>query len=417
MKIILISVGTRGDVEPFLALAEYLREANHEVIAAFPEQFADLAADANIPFFGLTRKFLELIDSEDGKMLMGGKGSLWTKARTLFRMYKVGMRVNKVLVDEQQFLVEREKPELILYNGKSTFPIIWSVLNPGRAIMVSPVPCLIHPVNEYPHIGITLRMGTILNRFSYRLGNLGLFKSILNPTKDIRKEWGISNKKIREAVFQNKMVFTVSPSLFPRPDYWPDHVRVMGYHERNKKSSWKPDDALLGFLEKYPKVIFITFGSMTNPDPVGKSAVIISVLKKHQIPAIINTAAGGLIKPKGEHSDLLHFVSQIPYDWIFPKVHAVIHHGGSGTTHTALKYGCASMIISHIIDQHFWSRLIGDIGVGPEGIRLTKLTRDRLEPKLLDLFTNPIYKTNAVNIGQQMAVENYKSQLVDFVTS
>ncbi len=105
------------------------------------------------------------------------------------------------------------------------------------------------------------------------------------------------------------------------------------------------------------------------------------------------------------NSKIIHFVERIPYDWIFPKVYAVIHHGGSGTTHTALRYGCAVMIIPHIIDQFLWNTLISDKGVGPKGIPIKSFKKQLLEPKLLDLFNTKAYRGRAEGIAEEMSKE------------
>ena len=135
------------------------------------------------------------------------------------------------------------------------------------------------------------------------------------------------------------------------------------------------------------------------------------ILEKHHIPAIINTASGGLIKPATYNPDLFHFVSQIPYSWIFPKVYGVIHHGGSGTTHLGLKYGCATMIIPHIIDQFSWNRIIFEQSAGPRGINIRKITSKNFEPKVLDLINNPKYKEKATQIKEQMKKEDFREVL------
>lgn len=139
------------------------------------------------------------------------------------------------------------------------------------------------------------------------------------------------------------------------------------------------------------------------------------ILDRHQIPAIINTASGGLIEPTDYNKELIHFVNRIPYDWILPKVYAIMHHGGSGTTHLALKYGCASMVIPHIIDQFVWNRLVAQKGAGPKGPKIATLSRKNLEPKLLDLFTNQAYKTRAREVAKEMAKEQFEDKLCDLV--
>ena len=150
---------------------------------------------------------------------------------------------------------------------------------------------------------------------------------------------------------------------------------------------------------------------MSNPEPEEKTKIFLDILQKHQIPAIINTASGGLIKPAEHNSNLIHFVNHIPYDWALPKIYGIIHHGGSGTTHMALKYSCSSMIIPHIIDQYLWNNILSRLGVGPKGMPINKLTKQKLEPKILDLFQNQSYKTKALQVSNQMQNEDFRESL------
>jgi UDP:flavonoid glycosyltransferase YjiC (YdhE family) len=182
-------------------------------------------------------------------------------------------------------------------------------------------------------------------------------------------------------------------------------VKVTGYLERVKTRNWKPSEELSLFLERHPHPLFITFGSMTNPDPIGKTDHILRLLKRHRIPAMINSAAGGLVEPKEYSREDIHFVTDIPYDWIFPQVRAVIHHGGAGTTHLALKYGRPSMIIPHIPDQHLWNRIISLAGAGPKGPSVSKVASPDFEEKLLDLISNETYQKNALELGIKLKTE------------
>jgi sterol 3beta-glucosyltransferase len=138
---------------------------------------------------------------------------------------------------------------------------------------------------------------------------------------------------------------------------------------------------------------------------------IIEILERNHIPAIINTASGGLIKPEKYDTERLHFVSQMPYDWIFPKIYGVIHHGGSGTTHLALQHGCATLIIPHIIDQFIWDKIGYDLGVGPKGIKINKISTKNLEPKILELVNNSSFKKKAVQVASQMRKENFREEI------
>jgi UDP:flavonoid glycosyltransferase YjiC (YdhE family) len=410
MKIILVSVGSRGDVEPFITIAEMLKEKGHQVMCLFPEQFRDLAEDSNIPFYGLSKKFIELIEGDDAKLLMGGKMSFFKKIKTYIKLYKQGVIVNKELVIEQHKIITQENPDRIVFNGKSSYPIIWGLKNPNKIILVSPIPCLIHYVKDHPHVGFKKNMGTFLNKLTYSLATYGFVQNILSTTKQFRGNT-IKRKQVKTALLTTNTIYAISPIIFPKPNYWASNTSVLGYHERKKTSHWKADESLKSFLQRHDKVLFVTFGSMTNPNPEEKTKIILDILERNKIPAIINTASGGLVKLPNTDNNLIHFVDRIPYDWAFSKIYAVMHHGGSGTTHTALKYGCASMIIPHIIDQFLWNDLISDLGVGPKGVPVHNISIKKLEPLVLDLFKNNSYKEKALAIQTNFEKEDLTKAL------
>ena len=413
MKFLLIAVGTRGDVEPFLAIAEMLQEKGHEVICCFPEQFRKLAEESQIELAGLTPKFLEVIESEEGKMAMGGKGSLFKKAKAYYQLFKKSRSINRIMANQQYELVQKEKPDKIIYHIKATYPLVHEAENPGSTVIVSPIPYLIHAVENHSHIGFVYNYGKTLNKWSYLLGNMGLVKNVTDSLKTIPGLPKIKTKQIKKALLANKMIFTISPSIVARPSGWPDHVQVLGFHERNKIRDWHPDEKLVRFISQYDKLLFITFGSMTNPEPEKTTITFIDILEKHKIPAVINAAGGGLLEPEYYDKELIYFVNRIPYDWIFPKVYAVVHHGGSGTTHLALKHGCASMILPHIIDQFLWNSLVNNLGAGPKGMSINKLSKAKLELKLLNLLTNKSYKDKAKEISEKMKKEDFRDELYE----
>ncbi len=111
MKIILLSVGTRGDMEPFLAIGNLLQEKGDQVICAFPEQYRNLAEDSTMDFFSLGTKFIELLESDDGKAALGGSGSGLRKMMAYVRLASHQNEVNKELVAKQVDLIESENPD------------------------------------------------------------------------------------------------------------------------------------------------------------------------------------------------------------------------------------------------------------------------------------------------------------------
>lgn len=414
MKIILMSIGTRGDMEPFLAIGEILKEKGHQVICAFPEQFSSLAEDSNMEFASLGTRFIEMLDSDVGKATLGGSGSGLKKIIAYIKLARNSTDINKELINKQYKLIESENPDRIVYNGKAIYPIIWGLNKRGKTILISPVP-YIHYVRNHTHIVFHGNFGPFLNKLTFSLANFGLIITVRISIKWLKITKKITRKQIKNALLSNKIIYTISPSLFPRPDYWNENIKVLGYHERDKTVKWKADKSLEQFVANHDKILFITFGSMTNPEPEKKTKTILDILEKYQIPAIINTASGGLLEPAKYDTKLFYFVKQIPYDRVFPKMYAVIHHGGSGTTHMSLKYGCATMIIPHIIDQFAWNDVISNLGFGPKGIVVNKITKQNLEPKVLDLFQNQAYKTKAIQVSKEIKDEDFRERLYETI--
>lgn len=409
MKILLFAVGTRGDMEPFLTIGTMLQKQGHEVHAGFPEQFAVLTKEASLPFHSLGPEFLQLLDSEDGLLAMGGKPGL-TKILAMIRLAKKGQYAQKVLMKRQQEIVALVEPDRIIHHNKAIYPLIWEVNQPGRTVMVSPVPYL-HYIKDHSHLAFNSDFGPLLNKLTYKFAEWGLLSFATKALKQLKNSI-IKKADIKGVLRTQKVIYTISPQLFSRPIDWHPRLQVLGYHERNKKINWTPNSDLNDFIKKHKKILLITFGSMGNLNPKKNTQLLIELVTKHNIPTIVNTAAGGLVEPKKYNSGLIHFVANIPYDWVFPKVHAVIHHGGSGTTYTSLKYGCATMIIPHIIDQFVWNKLVAEKQCGPKGVPISKLSKRAIEGKLLDLFMNDTYRQNAEKVGNKMRSEDYQEKLI-----
>jgi len=194
MKIILVSIGTRGDMEPFLSIGELLKEKGHDVICAFPEQFRNLAENLKLEFFSLGTKFIKMLDSDTGKAALGGSGSGLKKIIAYMRLAINQTEINKELVNNQYDLIESERPDRIVYNGKSIYPIIWGLNNRGKTVLVSPVPYL-HYVKNHTHVLFNSNFGTFLNKLTFSFANFGMITTVM-----ITKRWLKITAKIMDLV-------------------------------------------------------------------------------------------------------------------------------------------------------------------------------------------------------------------------
>ncbi|NMM49933.1 glycosyltransferase [Marinigracilibium pacificum] len=411
MKILLTAIGSRGDIEPFLAIGDLLVTRGYNVTCLFPEQFRDLVVNSNMRFETLGPEFIELLDSDLGKSVMGSDLNQVNKIRSYIKLAKVSREINKKMFQDQIDVINEINPDKIVYHPKTLYPVIWEIKKPGSTIMVSPVPYL-HYVKGHTHLAFNSNYGEFLNKMTFKIAEFGLLQTIMTSLKWVGEK-RINKNQVKSILKNRSLIYSISPQLFKIENN--EKIKVLGYRQRKSKSDWEPDTKLIDFLNNHKKILFITFGSMTNPEPEKKTKIFMDVLAKNNIPAIFNTASGGLVEPGFYDHNLFHFVSEIPYDWIFKKVYAVIHHGGSGTTHMGLKFGCPTLIIPHIIDQFLWNKLIYDAGAGPKGDKIGKITPEKLEPKILGLMLNASYKEKAVTISENMKKEDYDNEILNLI--
>ncbi|MEN2282985.1 glycosyltransferase [Algoriphagus sp. SE2] len=421
MKILLVSIGTRGDIEPFLAQAEILKEEGHHVICQFPEQFREMVTNLGYDFFGFDKRFLEMLETQSGKAIMGGGGSGFGQFKGYLNLIRNSFKIQGLIIEQQRDILKKLNPDKVIFHAKALYHYLEAMADPEKFFLLAPIPCMSHPTKEFTHIGLAkwgpfsekwnLRTYNIVNYFRY-----GIMKRYLKKYLDDFPNLTFNTKTINDFELNKlRTLYTISPSLFPKPSNWPDSSKITGFYFRNQSKTYTIDLGLDKWLEKHPKAILLTFGSMTNPKPRKYSELILNLLVKHKIPTIVNLSWGGLEKTEID-SDLLFYVKQIPYDWILPKIYGMIHHGGSGTTHQAAVNACVQLIVPHIIDQYFWNRIIIKRKLGPEGVSIHKIKEGNFEEALLRFWTNDQYKSHAIKLYQQMKSEANPKELVKYIT-
>jgi UDP:flavonoid glycosyltransferase YjiC (YdhE family) len=254
---------------------------------------------------------------------------------------------------------------------------------------------VLQPEKHEPHIRFGKPRGTLWNTFTYWLAEYVLiYKSILGYGKPFLKEkqWTLSAQRIRKFFREELSIqYSVAETLFPRPDYWPERAQMIGFRERSKLPHFPVEKGLIDFLKIAPNPIYISFGSMVNARPKQIGEDLLSIAKKHNLSFIINTSWGGIELPESI-PDGVYCVSDVPYDYLFPKVLAVLHHGGSGTTHSAWICGKSQAIIPHLGDQFLWNRCLNTQGIGISGFPIKEWTYAKAEALLLQLREHAIHK-------------------------
>ena len=410
VKVILFSIGTRGDIEPFVAIAQVLNEQGCDVICVFPEQYRETVESSGLSFEGFSRDILDLMESKKAKMFFSKQGSLLKRIRILPGLAIRSLQLAKDSLALQHQIQKEEKPDIILYHPKCNYSVLWGMSTSCKTILVNPT---VDPLTD-----LGGNYGKFFNRLKFRMIYTMKAVSLRIASGKFKKDYRgttIRVSSIKKAMLEKeKTIYTLSPSLFSKPAYSPLDTHIVGFYERNKTIEWEPGEKLQQFIDENSNILFISFGSMFNSNPEKITRIMINVLEKNNIPAIINTARDGLEEINATSGNIF-FTNNLPYQWLFPKVYAVVHHGGCGTTHTALKYGLPALIIPHVPDQFFWEKTISRLKLGPKGISIHKFNEKDFETKLIDLYYNTEYKKNAIAISNEMQVESDKNKLYEMI--
>ncbi|MHA7128551.1 glycosyltransferase [Algoriphagus namhaensis] len=408
-RVLFMALGSRGDVEPFLAQA-LLLAGDQEILCVFPEQFRSEVEELGFAFMGFDKAFLELINSPTGKQVMGGQGGFIAKIKGYLSLARQSMSMQKSILALQREAILDFKPDRVIFHAKCLYCFAAAMDSPDRYILLNAIPCINHVTTDYPHIGFGKwgSFGSFWNKKTYDLVNGARRMMIKRMLKPFAADFTRVKLRVQDLkTFEEnhlQTIYAISPSLFPKPAHWPKTAYISGYLHRNQVYDQTTKPELETWLKKYPRAILLTFGSMSNTRPTEISELFVRLLAAKGIPAIINTSWGGL-EPVKNHPESIFFVNHIPYDYILPKLQGVIHHGGSGTTHQACLHGCVSLIIPHIIDQYFWNRLIYTKKLGPLGVPVSQISEKNLSPLLDDFWQNETYQIEAEKISLQMKNE------------
>ena len=206
-------------------------------------------------------------------------------------------------------------------------------------------------------------------------------------------------------LFRLKVPYTYlwSPGLIPKPADWGPEINVTGFVFLDLASSFEPPEALTNFLDAGEPPVYIGFGSIVVDDPDQFTSLIFEAVKKAGVRALVSKGWGGL-GGEDDSPDNIYMLDNTPHDWLFPRVRAVVHHGGAGTTAIGLKCGKPTLIVPFFGDQPFWGAMVAKAGAGAEPIPYKRLTVDKLAAGIEELLT-PEAQKNAKVIAKRIEDE------------
>jgi UDP:flavonoid glycosyltransferase YjiC (YdhE family) len=238
----------------------------------------------------------------------------------------------------------------------------------------------------------------------------------LDTANDLRKTLGLPATTVRALREQRAMrrwplLHGFSPVVVPRPADWPDAVEVAGYWWPERPSDWRPPADLVDFLAAGPPPVFLSFGSAMPGDRAALGDIATTAMKQAGVRAVIQNGWADLTA--GAEDAIT--IGDVPHDWLFPRMAAVVHHCGAGTTAAGLRAGVPAVGVPVSLDQPFWASRLTGLGVSPGWIRSGRLTAPRLATAIRATVDDPAYRHRAQAVAEQIAAEDGPGCVIDAI--
>lgn len=390
MKVMIAVEGTRGDVYPMLALARRLRAAGHGVRICAPPDFSREAEATGAEFASLGTSVRDFIQEGAAAVHGGGVAML----REMSRWGEIALANQFRVLPEAAADCDRVLGAGTILAGASAAELHGL---PYRAVLYTPavLPSAAHTPCLWP---LQLRTPW-LNRMLWRVARIMMNTLVGRDLDRFRSELGLG--RVRDPfshLVSERPVVAVDRLLAPMPDdcqYAWEQIRCL--------HPWSEDPLpvkIESFIEQGPAPVYIGFGSMPDPNPVATTRQLLEAIETLGCRAIISKGWAGLgdcALPSGVLA-----IDAVDHSSLFPRMAAVVHHGGSGTTHTAARAGVPQLIVPHVLDQYYFARRVADLGVGLAAPRPARLDVTRLVETLGALIENDHVAERARVLGSDL---------------
>jgi sterol 3beta-glucosyltransferase len=389
MKILVPALGSRGDVQPYIALSQGLQRAGHSVILATNPTMISLVESYGVPAAPVG----PAVD-------MGLEGAkLWEKSGNnmwlgLIRVMGLASR-----------LIEQAFPE-VLALAKDAYLVVVSDATAGAAeaaklgkswISVTLQPERIPSPPQNPTTAQWVMGKTVWPIFG---------KLMAAPINRFRRRVGAPLvKDIGSMQSERLILLPVSRHVAPPKPGWPATVKVTGYWNATPLMDWSPPADLVSFLEAGEKPVCITLGAMALAGEATADAarMTLEALRQTGVRAVIqgwNEPLAGVSLPE----NVFH-AGSVPHTWLFPRCAAVVHHGGFGTTGSTLTAGIPGLVVPHIIDQFYWAQQTHRLGASPAPVPRARLTSEALAQGIEQCLRDEALHTQAGSLGEEIRAE------------
>lgn len=411
-EIAIVASGTRGDVQPYVALGKGLKGAGYTVRVVTSDNFEKLVKEAGLTFCGVGISNEEIIQSEEWRALIDSGNFLAISARM---QRELAARAVDMARKTRDLLPGSDLVLAGMGGLGGAFSMADQLKIPAMQAYVLPFT----PTREFPSPLVPkLPLGRLLNRPSFHVTRQILWQSIRAADAATRKLLGMAKGSFWgpfSALTARKVpaLYGYSRHVLPRPADWPAEHQVTGYWFLDPPASWTPPADLVRFLEAGEPPVYIGFGSMKSREAEEAGQIALDALARSGQRGVLASGWGGL--ELSELPENVHLISALPHSWLFPRMAAIVHHGGAGTTAAALQAGVPSIVIPFFGDQPFWGQRVYDLGVGPAPIPRKKLTGPRLAEAITTAVTGAAMRHRASDLGRQIRSEDGIATAVELV--
>jgi len=415
MRIAIIAPGSRGDVEPYLALGKGLKQAGHTARLVTHQNFEGLVNAHGVEFWPVEGDVRDIAQGKDMRALLERGNFL----AIMSQMAKEAQR--GALTFAKGGLAACQGMDLVIAGVGGVFIGI-ALAEKLRLPLLQSYYIPFTPTQAYPSFLFPMLppwFGGELNRLSYKLARQMMWQGFRSADRLARRDvlglpaapfWGPFNA---DCLQHTPILYGYSPSVIPKPPDWDNNTHVTGYWFLDSADDWNPPAALVEFLQAGPPPVYVGFGSMSSRKPEQTADLILQALAQAKQRAIILSGWSGL--HLADLPDTVFLVDSIPFSWLFPRVAAVVHHGGAGTTSAGLRAGVPSIVVPFFGDQPFWGQRVAALGVGPAPIPRKKLTVKRLAEAIQKTLTDQSMGQRAANLGAKIRAEDGIARAVSVV--
>ncbi len=390
----IIAFGTRGDVQPLIALGVGLREAGHAVRIATQEKFCELATESGLPCVPIAAD-VQLPSQKKAK----------TGFQSPYTLYRLAQEyLGNVLMGTWE---ASKDAEALIFSDWGRIPAEHIV----EKLDVPAFMSFIHPQQMKFLYRETQVYGPRWGWLTSLLRKQILWHTALSgPVNKWRKEilglpatsfWKSERLlKHRQAPF----FYAYSPAVFPKPANWPAWLHVTGYCFLERSTQWQPPAGLTEFLASGPPPVYVGFSSMSNRKIEKLTDVVVQGLSLAQQRGILAAGWSDFGK-RPALPDHVFAVDAVPHDWLFPRIAAAVHHGGAGTTGAAFRAGIPQVVIPFDLDQPFWAWRVQELGVGST-VPHKNLTAERFAQAIAKTVHDEDVKARAADLGKRVREED-----------